>query len=135
VLTLVVLLAVPLLALPASAAPPVTSITNVTVTGTVVTGTVTADGPGDCLWRMEVTIENFRGGGKNFWASLGSPASSYLYSPRTYVKGKVTSFVWETTASLTYFPTVDTFAIRADNKKGNQDYWERTLATDIECGL
>lgn len=131
VLTLAVLLAVPLLAAPASAARPITSITDVTITGTVVTGAV--DGAESCLWRMEVTIENFHGGGKHFWASLGSPARSYLVTPMTYVKGRVTAFVWETTASLAHFPAVDNWVVRADNKKGPQGYAVGTQA-DIRCG-
>lgn len=131
VLTLAALLAVPLLAAPVSAAPPATSITDVTITGTVVAGI--ADGSESCLWRMEVTIENFHGGGKHVWASLGSPTRSYLVTPMTYVKGKVTSFVWETTAPLTYFPTVDNWAVRAENHKGPQGYATGTQA-NIGCG-
>jgi hypothetical protein len=131
VVTVAALLAVPLLALPAGAAPPVTSITDVSVTGTP-TATVTADGTGECLWRMEVTIENFRGGGKNFSATLGSPALSYLVTPKTYVKGKVTSFVWETTASLDYFPSVANWVVRADNNKGLQAFASLANA-NVEC--
>jgi hypothetical protein len=128
VLTLAALLAVPLLAAPASAAPPKTSITDVTITGTVVTGAV--DGAESCLWRMEVTIENFHGGGKHFWASLGSTAGSYLVTPKTYVKGKVTSFVWETRVPVT---VVDTWVVRADNKKGTQ-YLVTRSGANIVCG-
>ena len=131
VLTLAALLAVPLLAAPASAAPPKTSITDVTITGTVVTAT--AEGAESCLWRMEVTIENFHGGGKHFWASLGSTAGSYLVTPQTFVRGKVTSFVWETTAPLTFFPGVDNWVVRADNKKGPKGYATGTQA-NIGCG-
>jgi hypothetical protein len=115
------------LALPAGAAPPVTSITNVTVTGTA---TVTAEGTGDCLWRMEVTIENFRGGGKSIYTSLGSPAPSYYKQATTYVKGNVTSFVWETRVPVT---VVDTWVVRADNKKGTQ-YLVTRSGANIVCG-
>ena len=132
VLTLAALLTVPLLAAPVGAAPPATSITDVTITGTVVAQR--ADGPESCLWRMEVTIENFHGGGKYLWASLGSAQTSgYMVTPKTYVKGKVTSFVWETTAPLTHFPTVDTWVVRADNKKGPQGYATGSQA-NIGCG-
>jgi hypothetical protein len=131
VLTLAALLAVPLLAAPASAAPPKTSITEVTITGSVVAGAT--EGAESCLWRMEVTIENFHGGGKFFWASMGSPDHAIVSTPRTYVKGKVTSFVWEETADLDYFSAVDNWAVRAENKKGPQAFTIGTQA-NIECG-
>jgi len=131
VFTLAALLAVPLLAVPAGAAPPKTAITDVKITGTVVAGAT--EGAESCLWRMEVTIENFHGGGKFFWASLGSSDYAHLYAPMTFVKGKVTSFVWEKTAALDYFSAVDNWAVRAENKKGPQALAIGTQTT-IECG-
>jgi hypothetical protein len=132
VLTLAALLAIPLLAVPASAAPPVTAITSVTVTGTT-TAAALAEGTGDCVWRMEVTIENFHGGGKTIYASLGSPTRSYLVTPPTDVRGKVTNFVWETTAPLTYFPAVANWVVHIDNNKGLQATMINPVA-DIVCG-
>ncbi len=126
VVTLATLLVVSMLGLPAAAAPPVTSITDVTVSGT-------PNGADGCVWRMEVTIENFRGGGKNFFASLGSPASTLLLTTAD-VKGKVTTFVWEESASLLFFPSVDKWAVRAENNKGLQDMVTAT-AVNVECGV
>lgn len=125
VLSLAALLAVPLIALPAGAAPPTAVFTNVTVTGEL-------SGPDHCVWRMEATIENFRGGGKNFFASLGGPNGSYE-AERRYVKGKVTSFVWETELPLTHFGSVDTWAVSADNKRGRQATMS-DRAAGIVCG-
>lgn len=125
VLILAVLLAVPLSAVPAGAAPPVTAITDVTVTGEL-------SGTDHCIWRMEVTIENFRGGGKNFFASLGGPNGSHDVE-RRYVKGKVTSFVWETRLPLTHFRSVETWAVSADNNRGRQATASRSVA-GIVCG-
>ena len=130
VLTLAALLAVPLLAVPVGAAPPVAAITGVTVTGTA---PATAIAEGECIWRMEVTIENFHGGGKTIYASLGSPTGYYLVTPPTDVKGKVTSFVWETTAPLTQFPAVANWVVHIDNNKGLQDTMISPVA-NIECG-
>jgi hypothetical protein len=128
VLTLAALLAVPLLAAPVGAAPPATSITDVTITGTL-------DGTGDCLWRMEVTVENFRGGGKTFTPNLGSPhGSRILYSPAPTidVKGKATYLVWEHRESLTDFPAVANWAVNVANNKGQKDFMSRVLpAEDI----
>lgn len=131
VLTLAALLAVPLLAVPASAAPPVAAITGVTVTGTAPAAAIAA-GTGDCVWRMEVTIEKFHGGGKTVYASLGSPTGSYRVT-ETDVKGKVTSFVWEISLPLTHFPEVDTWVVHIDNNKGLQATMINEVA-NIVCG-